>query len=142
MCVVALRLRVAAIDFSGREPEQSSRESNMKAMIGQAMTGLIQIAVVILAVGLAVTRPAVAQDDPRVAPLFNAQHPLSAMLTAAQTKGKALVLVLRDGVRYTGKIKDVGTEGVIVTGLAGKEFFDAWVRLDSIVAMEERVRMR
>ena len=106
------------------------------------MNRLIGLAVIVLVTGIALARPALAQDDPRTVPLFNVQHPLAAMLTAAKAKGKALVLVLRSGASYTGKVKDVGTEVVILTGLAGKEFFDAWIRLDNIVAMEERVRMR
>ena len=83
-----------------------------------------------------------AQEDPRATPLFNAQQPLSAILNTAKAKGKVLVLAVSGGASYAGKIKDVGSVGVIVTELRGKEFFDAWVRLDAIVAMEERVRIR
>ena len=83
-----------------------------------------------------------AQQDARSTPLFSAQHPLAAMLNAAKAKGKVLVWAVSGGASYAGKIKDVGSVGVIVTELRGKEFFDAWVRLDAIIAMEERVRVR
>ena len=84
-----------------------------------------------------------AQDpDPRAAPLFNAQHTAADVLAAAKAKGKALVLVLDGGASYAGKVKDVGDYAVILTELRGKEFFDAWIPLDAIVAMEERMRLR
>ncbi|MFT5447974.1 MAG: hypothetical protein ACI9DC_003153 [Gammaproteobacteria bacterium] len=95
------------------------------------MNRLMGLAVVVFVTGIALARPALAQDDPRAVALFNVQRPFAAMLNVAQAKGKALVVVLRSDASYTGKVKDVGTEGVILTGLAGKEFFDAWIRLDN-----------
>ena len=98
----------------------------------------------VLAIGLVVTGiPYVAaQDDPRTKPVFKANHSLTDVLTAAQTQGKALILALKGGMKYTGKVKAVGAHAVVLTGLRGREFFDAFIPLDSIVAMEERVRMR
>ena len=92
--------------------------------------------------GLALAQPLHAQDDPRVAPVFNAAHALPDILNAARAKDKALVFQLAGGVSYAGKIKDVSASAVIVTELRGKEFFDAWIPFASIVAMEERVRLR
>ncbi len=103
------------------------------------MTGWLAAAV------LAVAWPGIAGaqgDDPRTVPLFNAQHTAADILAAAKAKDKALVLVLDGGASYAGKVKDVGDYAVILTELRGKEFFDAWIPLDAIVAMEERVRLR
>ena len=82
------------------------------------------------------------RTGPRAAPLFDAQHTAADILAAAKAKDKALVLVLDGGASYAGKVKEVGDYAVILTELRGKEFFDAWIPLDAIVAMEERVRLR
>ena len=86
--------------------------------------------------------PALAQDDPRAVPLFNARHGLADILAVAMTRKKALVVVLSNGSTYVGRIKAVGDHAVVVTEIQGKEFFDAYIPLDDIVALEERVRMR
>lgn len=95
-----------------------------------------------MSLGLALVQPLHAQEDPRVAPVFKSAHSLADILNVARSQGKALVFQLRNGISYTGKIKDVSASAVIVTGLQGKEFFDAWIPLESIEAMEERVRLR
>lgn len=98
---------------------------------------------VLAAILAAVTVPnAAAQDDPRTKPVFNTDHDIAEILKAAKHQGKALILILENGARFTGKIKSVSTHAVIVTGLERREFFDAFIRLDSIAAMEERVRLR
>ena len=86
--------------------------------------------------------PASAEDDPRAKPLFNASVGTLDLLKTFQSNEKAVTVVLRGGARYSGRVKAVGTSAVILTGLRGKEFFDAWIPLESIVAMEERVRLR
>jgi hypothetical protein len=83
-----------------------------------------------------------AEEDPRAKPVFDATHSVADILTAAKTQGKALIVVLQGGTKYTGKIKSVGPHAVILTGLQGREFFDAFIPLGSILAMEERVRLR
>ncbi|MCP5153410.1 MAG: hypothetical protein H6983_04525 [Ectothiorhodospiraceae bacterium] len=89
-----------------------------------------------------VTPSAAQQEDPRAVPVFDADHPVTAILEAARAKGKALILQLGGGLSYTGKVKAVSAHAVVLTELAGKEFFDAWIPLASIVAIEERVRLR
>ena len=107
------------------------------------MRSRIMVAVT-LAAGLAGSGmpQALAQDDPRTRPVFNTALGVGEVLEVAKEQGKALILVLENGARYTGKIKAIGTEAVVVTGLQGREFFDAYIPLSSIVAMEERVRLR
>lgn len=99
------------------------------------------LAVLALVAAVAAT-PATAQDDPRAKPLFNASVSTLDLLKTFQANEKAVIVVLHGGVSYAGKVKAVGTSAVILTGLRGKEFFDAWIPLESIVAMEERVRLR
>ena len=100
----------------------------------------LRVATMLLGLGLA---PALAaQDDPRAEPLFNAAFTEAEVLAAFKAKNKEVLLVLTGGTTYQGKVKDVGTAAVLLTGLRGKEFYDAWIPLDTIVAMEERVRMR
>ena len=96
----------------------------------------------VLALAATMSQSTLAQDDPRATPLFVADHTVADILAAAKDKKKALVLVLSNGSTYTGMVKAVGAHAVILTGLSGKEFFDAYVPLASIVAMEERVRLR
>jgi len=95
-----------------------------------------------LVLGATLPRPATAQDDSRATPLFHAERPMAEVLATARVKDKALVVVLSNGATYTGKIKSVGAHAVILTGLQGKEFFDAYIPIEHIVAMEERVRLR
>ena len=91
---------------------------------------------------LALSGQALAEDDARAVPLFDARFAISDILAMAKEKGKSLAVVLNGGVTYTGKVKAVGTHAVILTELGGKEFFDAFIPLESIVALEERVRLR
>jgi ABC-type Fe3+-hydroxamate transport system substrate-binding protein len=95
-----------------------------------------------LALAATASQATFAQDDARATPLFNAEHTVAAILDEAKVKKKALAIVLSNGSTYTGRVKAVGAHAVILTGLSGKEFFDAYVPLGSIVAMEERVRLR
>jgi hypothetical protein len=49
-------------------------------------------------------------------------------------------LVLTTGPELTGVVASVGDQVVHLTGLAGREFFDAVVSLDRIGAVVVRVR--
>jgi hypothetical protein len=54
--------------------------------------------------------------------------------------GTSVELVLANGKSYRGRLASVGGETVLLTELAGKEFFDALIRLDAIAAVEVRAR--
>lgn len=57
----------------------------------------------------------------------------------ADHAGKTVTLVLEGGAKeLTGIVGEVGDETVVLTQLAGKEFFDAVVALDAIAAIEFR----
>jgi hypothetical protein len=54
--------------------------------------------------------------------------------------GKDVEIVLTNGKSYRGKVGSVGSETVLVTQIAGKEFYDVLIELDEVAAVEVRVR--
>ena len=54
--------------------------------------------------------------------------------------GKNVTVVLRGGTELTGKIESVGDNTLRLSGLSGKEFFDAVVDLDDVSAVIFRAR--
>jgi hypothetical protein len=54
--------------------------------------------------------------------------------------GRAVEVVLEGGKSYRGKLGMVGDDTVLVTELAGKEFYDVLIDLDAIAAVEVRTR--
>ena len=47
---------------------------------------------------------------------------------------------LRGAAEITGTIGATGNESVIIEGLAGRDFFDAYVRYDAITCVEVQTR--
>ena len=47
---------------------------------------------------------------------------------------------LRGGTSLTGTIGPIGDESVVIKALTGREYFDAWVRFDSVVSVEVQTR--
>lgn len=68
-------------------------------------------------------------------------HPKSLFdrLAADERTGRVTVR-LRGGAEVTGKIGPTGNHAVIIKALTGKEFFDAYVRYDSITCVEVQTR--
>jgi hypothetical protein len=58
----------------------------------------------------------------------------------ARQVGKRVSLVLTTGPELTGIVASVGDQVVHLTGLAGREFFDAVVSLDRVSGVVIRVR--
>jgi hypothetical protein len=54
--------------------------------------------------------------------------------------GKDAEIVLANGKSYRGKVGSVGSETVLITQIAGKEFYDVLIELDEVAAVEVRVR--
>ena len=54
--------------------------------------------------------------------------------------GKSVTLLLRSGKEYGGTVGDVRGQSVVLKSIAGKEFYDALVRIDDISAVEIRNR--
>ena len=60
-------------------------------------------------------------------------------LAADERTGRVIVR-LRGGAEVTGKIGPTGNHAVIIKALAGKEFYDAYVRYESITCVEVQTR--
>jgi hypothetical protein len=54
--------------------------------------------------------------------------------------GREVELVLANGKSYRGKLGGVGSATVLLTQIAGKEFYDVLIVLDQVAAVELRVR--
>jgi hypothetical protein len=110
----------------------------MKILKGKSLaTGLILMT--LLLVNLFVTpQTAQAAGSPKEYVQLNASIPLADNLTAL--KGKMVTVSLSSGQTMTGVVKDVQNNLLHLEKLAQKEFYDALIRVDLIVAIEARVR--
>jgi hypothetical protein len=54
--------------------------------------------------------------------------------------GRDVEIVLANGKSYRGKLGTVGKDTVLLTQIAGKEFYDVLIDLDAVAAVELRVR--
>lgn len=55
-------------------------------------------------------------------------------------QGRDVEIVLANGKSYRGKLGTVGKDTVLLTAIAGKEFYDVLIDLDAVAAVELRVR--
>ena len=60
-------------------------------------------------------------------------------LAADPRVGRVIVRMRGEG-QITGTIGPVGNQAVIIKALSGREFYDAWVRLDAITSVEVQTR--
>jgi hypothetical protein len=90
---------------------------------------------------LGVPSSALAQPAGDAAAL-NASQSMGDNLRRLSEAKKTVELVLRNGKSYQGKLGAVGDHAVVVSQIAGREFFDALVLIDEVVAVEVRVRDR
>jgi hypothetical protein len=101
---------------------------------------------VILASGalLASGRPAVAQEKPASADKavrFEEQDSVASLLK--RLEGRAVkVRLAGSGEEISGKIQKVGKDLVHVSDISGREFYDAWIRIDQVSAVVVQVRGR
>lgn len=58
----------------------------------------------------------------------------------AALAGKSVTLHLANGTTLSGKVAEVGAQQVRIAEISGKEYFDALVRIDAIIAVEVRAR--
>jgi len=63
-------------------------------------------------------------------------------LESLRAAGKPVELVLKNGKSYAGKLAAVGEHAVIVSEIRGKEFYDAYIVLEDVSAVEVRMRDR
>lgn len=64
----------------------------------------------------------------------------AATLRAAQNDSVVVTLRLTNGSNIAGRVGGVADHAVLIEEIAGKEYFDAAVRLDHITAIEVRAR--
>lgn len=55
-------------------------------------------------------------------------------------EGREVELVLTNGKSYRGKLGSIGNDTVILSQIAGKEFYDVLIALDEVAAVELRAR--
>src|SRR4051812_22809250 len=93
-------------------------------------------AALVLAVGMSIAVQAAAQGAATDTPMPAGEIP---DVLRART-GKPVTLLLRSGKEYGGTVGEVRGQSVVVKSVAGKEFYDALVRIDDISAVEIRNR--
>lgn len=86
-----------------------------------------------LALSLALAGPALAQSVP-VSPTDTTQSVLAAQ------KGKRITIRLRSGMEISGVVRESTGNLVVIEALAGREYYDAIVALESIEAVLVRNR--
>jgi hypothetical protein len=59
---------------------------------------------------------------------------------AADPRVGRVIVHLSDGTQVTGTIGPLGDRSVVIKALAGREFYDAYVRLDAVTAVEVQTR--
>ena len=90
-------------------------------------------AIAALAVLFAAALPAHAQDLS-----FGPGDSVQSLLTSQ--RGKAVTVRLSGGQELTGKVRDANPRMVVLTGLSGREFFDAAIPLEKIEAVLVRTK--
>jgi len=109
----------------------------MKVLKKVLVAGFIVLA--LLLVNLLVThQTAQAAAGPKEYAQLNAAIPLADNLIAL--KGKTVAVFLSSGQTMTGVVKEVQNNLLYLEKLSQKEFYDALVRVDMIVAIEVRAR--
>jgi hypothetical protein len=77
-----------------------------------------------------------------------AESPLSASksirdnLKALAAAKQPITVVLSNGKDYRARVGEVGDDEVVLTGIAGREFFDVLIDMDEIVAIEAQARQQ
>jgi len=74
------------------------------------------------------------------APLLVASQSVHDNLERIQAAKKGVEVVLKSGKSYRGTIAALGDHAVVLTEIQGREFYDALVVLDDVVALEVRAR--
>ena len=59
---------------------------------------------------------------------------------ASDPRTGRVIVHLRGGTQLTGTIGPLGDRSVVIKALSGREFYDAYVRLDAVTAVEVQTR--
>lgn len=68
--------------------------------------------------------------------MFNASTGIQATLNQFKAENKPVELHLRNGKSFKGYVAETGDHFVVLSKLAGRDFFSALIRVDSIDAVE------
>ena len=71
---------------------------------------------------------------------FTAQISLKELITQLQDNNKIVVMHLQNGKELSGTVVSVSDDAVVLAELVGKEFYDAYILLNQIAAIELRMR--
>jgi hypothetical protein len=93
------------------------------------------VGVLAAALSLGAAGPGYAQDKPGLGTTGSIADALGKL-----GDGRDVEIVLTNGKSYRGKLGSVGKDTVLVTQIAGKEFYDVLIALDEVAAVELRVR--
>lgn len=109
---------------------------------GRFLMGYVAVAVATLgSFGVAGAQTGAAPASPDKSLRFEEQD--SVATTLKKLEGRVVKIRLAgNGEEITGKVQKVGKDLVHVSDLAGREFFDALVRVDQISAVAVQVRGR
>jgi len=88
----------------------------------------------LLSAGMLLPTSAAFAQPPQFNPVFSVADNLAAL------KGRTATVHLASGQSITGVVKDLGDHMLHIERISQREFFDALIRIDSIVAVEARVR--
>lgn len=98
--------------------------------------GITRVAVAAVLLALGTSAPGHAEDGkPGLSTAGDVRAALGRL-----GEGRDVELVLANGKSYRGKLGTVGEDTVLLTQIAGKEFFDVLIVLDAVAAVELRVR--
>jgi hypothetical protein len=89
----------------------------------------------LLTAALAAPRPLLAEEKPAAD-----VSALSVKELLAANLGKRVSLRLSGGEPIEGVVSKVGDQAVLLANLTGRDFYDAWVRLERIEAVVYRAR--
>ena len=69
---------------------------------------------------------------------FDPNHDVAQILHSQA--GKPVLIHLRSGATLAGKVGPLSSEHVVIEEIQQRDFYDAWVRLSEIAAIEARMR--
>lgn len=101
-------------------------------------TGFVLMALLLVNLFVTLQAAQAAAVDPKEYAQLNAAIPLADNLMAM--KGKAVAVSLSSGQTMTGVVKEVQNNLLHLEKLSQKEFYDALIRVDQIVAIEVHAR--
>jgi hypothetical protein len=123
----------------GREKlKRSERRRAMKALKGKGYAAGFALMALLLAHPVVTPQTAQAAAAPKEFVQLNAAIPPADNLIAM--KGRTVAVSLSSGQIMTGIVKEVQNNLLHLEKLSQKEFFDALIRVDQIIAIEVRVR--